>query len=381
VVTEKPNPRFADMPVTKSVERSAMDAALNSRKEFCLGILSGEGIGPEVMEATMDVFEVLLSQTDARFDIRHGGPIGLKGLEREGSELPASTSDFIRSVLSDGGAILSGPGGGRYVYELRRQFGLSAKLNPIESFPELVGLSAFPSNDAKPVNLLLVRENLEGLYQGTTSTQGEPGECVMTHTSRHSESCILQLLGHAVQEARNRSGKLTVIVKESGIPGPSRLWRDCAEKAIAHSPVCLQFLEVDFAAYQMVRAPWEFDVVASPNCFGDILSDLGGLVMGGRGMTYGASFSYGGMAVYQTNHGSAWDIAGLDQANPCGQLLSLAFLLRKSFGLIRESDILREAIRKVWAEGWRTADMMRAGDRLAGTREMGRLIAAQLASA
>jgi 3-isopropylmalate dehydrogenase len=137
----------------------------------------------------------------------------------------------------------------------------------------------------------------------------------------------------------------------------------------------LQELEIDNAAFQLIQNPRQFDVVVTSNLFGDVLADLGGVLLGSRGMCYGGSFAESGAAVYQTNHGAARELAGTDRANPVGQIMSLAMLLRESFDLNREAGLIEAAIADVWRQGLRTDDLAEAGCRLVGTREMGESVA------
>jgi len=125
----------------------------------------------------------------------------------------------------------------------------------------------------------------------------------------------------------------------------------------------------------MVQHPRDLDVVAAPNVFGDVLSDIGAVLLGSRGLSFGASFGARPGACYQTNHGSAHDLVGQDRANPVGQFLSLAMLLRESFGLFDAARLVERAVRAVWQDGWRTEDLAEEGGRLVGTDRMGQLVA------
>ena len=162
-----------------------------------------------------------------------------------------------------------------------------------------------------------------------------------------------------------------MIWKEFGLPSISGLWRDCAEEAAKDHAVKLQMIEIDLMTYLLVRKPQDFDVIAAPNLFGDVLSDLGAVLLGSRGISFSGNFNEVGNAVYQTNHGAASDIAMTDHANPVGQIFTLAMMLRESFGLDREATAIEEAIRAVWNDGWRTEDVAMSGTRIVGTREMG----------
>jgi 3-isopropylmalate dehydrogenase len=138
--------------------------------------------------------------------------------------------------------------------------------------------------------------------------------------------------------------------------------------------VAAQVLNVDHVVYQLLRSPRDFDVVACPNMVGDIISDLGGLLVGSRGMTYSGNFTGDGFGVYQTNHGAAYDLAGQDRANPAGQILALAMLLEISAGQPELASLVRRALASAWRAGWRTADVASAGCRCVGTHEFARRV-------
>jgi 3-isopropylmalate dehydrogenase len=138
-------------------------------------------------------------------------------------------------------------------------------------------------------------------------------------------------------------------------------------------------IDIDHVSYRLIQHPREFDVVVAPNLFDDVLSDLGGVLLGSRGLCFAGSFAANGDAVYSTNHGAAYDLAGTNRANPVAQILSLAMLLRESFHLSKEARQIEEAVVRVWRDGWRTADLMEPGCRLLGTREMGQQIAEKVA--
>jgi 3-isopropylmalate dehydrogenase len=168
---------------------------------------------------------------------------------------------------------------------------------------------------------------------------------------------------------------MAVIVKPGGVPSISRLWCDCAAEAARAAEVELLNLDVDYAAYRLVQDARDFDVIVAPNMLGDILIDLGAVLLGSRGASFSGNFSPDGAAVYQTNHGAAKDLAGTGRANPAGQVLSLAMLLRESFGLGDAASLLEAALEDAWARGFRTFDVMTAGASLVGTVEMGDRIA------
>jgi 3-isopropylmalate dehydrogenase len=149
----------------------------------------------------------------------------------------------------------------------------------------------------------------------------------------------------------------------------------CANASLQKFKVECIFLNADHAAYRLIQHPSEFDVLVTPNLFGDLLADLAAALLGSRGMSYSFNFSDDGRAVYQTGHGAAADLAGTDRANPAAQILSLAMMLRHSFALEQEAQLVEQAVEEVFRAGWRTDDLAEPDCRRAGTRQIGELVA------
>jgi 3-isopropylmalate dehydrogenase len=343
----------------------------------CLvGVLKGEGIGPETIECALEVLEAIGSRFGRRFELEVGGEIGIEALRRHGTPLSPAVAEFCSSVFERRGAILAGPGGGRFVYDLRKQFDLFCKLSPLQPSPELVTYGPLKPEFAGSSDIMVVRECVCGIYQGSSSQFESPAHGrVAEHTFSYSEAAVRRIVQVACRIAKLRRRELAVVTKESGIPGISALWRDVALGVAKELDVNARILEIDYAAYMIVRHARELDVIVTSNLFGDVLSDLGGILAGSRGLTYSGNFAADGSAVYQTNHGACHDLAGTDRANPIGQIYSLAMLLNESFGQAREARAIRQAVAKVWREGYRTFDIDEAGCDLVGTRRMGELVA------
>jgi len=162
------------------------------------------------------------------------------------------------------------------------------------------------------------------------------------------------------------------------VPGISALWRDAGLAAAREHHVRATLMNIDLAAYELIQHPGQFDVLAAPNLFGDILADIAGALLGSRGVTFSGNFNTRGQAVYQTNHGCAHDLAGADTANPAGQILSLAMLLRESFGLEEAAALIEAALAEAWCQGWRTPDLAEPGCRVVGTRAMAERVGEQV---
>ncbi len=333
---------------------------------FPIAVLEGEGIGPEVLSAALEVLEALDEERRSRFRIHL----------LEAPESAEEVAVACGSLFAEGGAMLAGPMGGRFVYDLRRRLDLFCKLSPIIPWPELRGARRLHGGHMDDVDLLVVRENSEGIYQGHSMEEACPEQgCVVRHSFTCTERAVRRVMVVAARIAARRRGRVAVVVKRGGLPVLSRLWTDCAVEVAAEEGIDWKLLDVDYAVYHLVQHPEESDVVVASNLFGDILSDLGGVLIGSRGMTYGGSFGSSSGGVYQTNHGAAHELTGTDRANPGGQILALAMLLRESFGLMDEAALIESALRRVWAAGWRTADLVEKGCRLVGTREFARLAA------
>jgi 3-isopropylmalate dehydrogenase len=177
--------------------------------------------------------------------------------------------------------------------------------------------------------------------------------------------------------AQQRRGELAIVWKEAGIPAISTLWRQCAEIVAAQHPVRFTLVDCDLITYRLIQNAAEFDVIAAPNLFGDVLADLGAVLLGSRGLSYSGNFNELGHAVYQTNHGAAYDLAGTDRANPVGQILSIAMMLRETFLQWQMAAAIEQAVRQVWRQGYRTEDVATGGAQIIGTREMAERIARQ----
>ena len=346
-------------------------------RPFVVGVLRGEGSGPELIDAALRVLNAVTESRGLEVRIETGGEIGSLAVRRSGEYLSGEVIEFCRKIFNGGGAILAGAVGGRFVYDMRRQFGLYYKLNPLRSYYELRDACRLKL-PAKPIDVMLVRENLQGIYQGDSVENSSEEGREVSHTFVHNERQVRAVLEVAAAIARARRNRLTVIGKSSGAPAVHALWGACAMEVSQAGNVELSMLDVDYAAYKLLQEPKSFDVIAAPNCFGDILSDLGGVLAGSRGLTFGASYSAEGAAVYQTNHGAAFDLEGSDTANPAGQIFSVAMMLGETFGLRTEARLIEDAMRAVWRAGWRTTDLAEPDCKIAGTCKFAELVAEEI---
>lgn len=363
----------------------SVSAALHARPELArprtqggahlIGLLEGSGIGPQLLEAALQVLEAVQRTSDLRFELRRGGLVGDLAESRGQAALPADAIAFCAGVFNAGGAILSGPAGGRYVYDLRREFDLFCKFVPIQPVAELADAGRLRAAHVAELDILIVRENSGGIYQGSWSQREGPRGRVAEHVFQYDEAQVRRIVEVAARAAAGRRKRLHVISKEGGVPAISALWRELGLSIAEEHGVQASAMNVDLAVYEIVQNPRQFDVIVAPNLMGDIVADVAGVLVASRGLTYSGNYDARGCGVYQTNHGCAHDLAGRDIANPAGHLLALAMLLRESFGLSEAASSIEQALRRTWRAGWRTADVAAPGCRVVGTRAMAELVA------
>jgi len=343
-----------------------------------IGVLEGTGIGPQVICSALKVLKSVEEVLDLKFEVRSGGLIGEDAIKEHGQWLPEETVEFCADIFRMGGAILNGPGGGRYVYDLRRRFDLFCKFVPVIPAPELANAGKMFPQYLKDLDLLIVRDNIGGVYQGQWGDRATDKGRVAEHSFSYSEPEVHRLVEVAARAAAHRRGNLYIVVKDGGVPSVTALWRDVGAATAKRHGIEARFMNIDLAVYELIQNPTRFDVIATPNLFGDIIVDICGVLVSSRGVTFSGNFDAHGRGVYQTNHGCAHDLAGADVANPGGQILSLAMLLRESFGLDDAANLIEKSLATVWKEGWRTADIVEPGCRLLGTKAMGEKVAEQV---
>jgi len=345
-----------------------------------VGVLPGEGVGPEVVGAALTVLSAVEASCAAspRLRVRTGGPIGRDAELLSGRALTDEVVGFCEETFAAGGAVLCGPGGSRFVYDVRRRFDLFCKISPLRPLEALRGAGRLRGEAVAGADVLIVRENCGGVYQGDWRETSGPDGRVAEHSFRYSEAQVRRFLVAAARLAASRSGRLCVVVKDGGVPTVSGLWRDVGREVAEAARVEASFVDVDLAGYRLIQEPHVFDVIAAPNLFGDVLADLGAVLLGSRGVSFSGNFASNGAAVYQTNHGSAHDLAGRGRANPLGQIASAAMMLRESFGMAREAALVEAAVEEVLRMGIRTFDVAEPGSTVVGTAELAQRVAAEV---
>ena len=346
--------------------------------------MAGDGIGPEVTAQALKVLRQLVPHVETE-----EAPIGDAGIRARGKPLPDETLAIARR----NDAILFGAVGvadeaeipreqrpGTGLLKLREALVLYANYRPAYLFPELVEASTLKPEIVEGLDLVILRELNGDAYFGEprgVETKAD-GERVGFNTIRYSESEIERVAHAGFKHARERRGKLCSVDKANVLEA-MQLWREVVTRVGRQYPdVELRHLFIDAASMELVRAPKQFDVIVTGNMFGDILSDAAAMLTGSIGMLPSASLGEGNRGLYEPVHGSAPDIAGKDIANPLAAILSLAMMLRQSFGLADKAAQVEAAVRAVLAQGYRTADIHQPGTRRVGTDEMGDAVAGML---
>jgi 3-isopropylmalate dehydrogenase len=343
---------------------------------YVLGVVPGEGVGPEVIGAALTVLEAVTDTYGLAFDVRVADDLGAPG--PHGPVLTDTMAAFFGATFAAGAPALCGAVGGRFVYDLRVRFDLYCKLVPFRPSPSLTDASIVRPDRLGDVDVLLVRDNVSGLYVGEYGRRSG-GRVAYQHLV-YSADEIDRILEVACRASEARHGRLAVVTKRGGIPEVSALWQERSEVVAADRAVTVEIIDVDNACYQVVAHPRRFDVIVASNMLGDVVADAATLLLGSRGMSFSANFGENGAAVYQTGHGAAHDLAGTGRANPTAQILSLAMLLRESFGLFAAGAAVEHAVEAVLAAGVRTADIAAADSRVVGTHELAVAVAENMAN-
>ncbi len=348
-----------------------------------VAVLAGDGIGPEVVDAALEVLEAVASRYDLRFQYQHG-LVGGAAIDAHGDALPSPVLKLARRA----DAVLFGAVGGprwdegeldpgKAIKGLRVGLGLFANLRPVRPYDALVEASSLRPERVKGVDLLVVRELTGGLYFGKPrrrfrSARGGVGAI---DTLRYTTLEIERIVRRAFDLARTRRRKLTSVDKANVLES-SRLWRETVRRLQPEYPdVTVEHVLVDACAMLLVRDPQRFDVIVTENLFGDILTDEASMITGSLGMLPSASLGTRHGGLFEPIHGSAPDIAGKDIANPLGTILSAALMLRFAFGQPAAADAIEDAVGRVLMEGLRTTDIATPGTRATGTQALGRAVA------
>ena len=347
-----------------------------------IAVLSGDGIGPEVVGAALEVLTVVCATFGLDVALEHG-LVGAAAVHATGDPLPAET----RAAVLRADAVLLGAVGDPSLdaaprhqkpetglLALRKLLGVYANLRPVAIHLPLRDRSPLKPELLAHADLLIVRELTGGLYYG--EPRSNDGHTAV-NTLRYSREEIERVARVGFTAARGRRKKL-LSVDKANVLETSQLWRAVVtEMAHAYPDVALEHIYVDFAAMRLVSDPASIDVLLTENLFGDILSDEAAVLVGSLGLLPSASLG-DGPGLFEPIHGSAPPLAGKDVANPIGTIASLAMLLRHGLGEVSAAAAVEQAIAATIAAGYRTRDIAASGEAVVGTREMTRQIGSRI---
>ena len=346
-----------------------------------IAVLPGDGIGSEITTQAVRVLKALglpLTLEEA--------PVGGTAFDQLGDPLPESTLALAKAA----DAILFGAVGGwqydtlprakrpeQAVLGLRKHLNLFANLRPSIVYPELVNASTLKPEVVSGLDILILRELTGDIYfgqpRGIRTVEEGPfkGQREGFDTMRYAEGEIRRIMHVGFQAARKRGRRLCSVDK-ANVLETMQLWKEVAAAVATEYPdIEYSSMYVDNAAMQLICNPKQFDVIVTGNMFGDILSDEASMLTGSIGMQPSASLNETQKGLYEPIHGSAPDIAGKNLANPLATILSAAMMLRYSFEQEAAAVRIETAVRKVLAQGLRTADIFETGTTKVGTVEMG----------
>ena len=347
--------------------------------------LPGDGIGPEVCEEAKKVLLSVNELFGLHFKVSEE-LVGGDAFEKTGNPFPNQTLEAAKSA----DAILLGAVGGpvwddldyelrpeRALLGLRSELDLFANLRPAILSKHLSDSSSLKSEKVQDLDLLIVRELTGGIYFGQPRGKNDSGLSAF-NTMIYSKEEI-ERIGRVAFEAAQKRGKSLCSVDKANVLEVSVLWREIMSGLASEYPdVKLSHMLVDNAAMQLVREPKQFDVIVTGNLFGDILSDIAAMLTGSIGMLPSASLNSKNKGMYEPVHGSAPDISGKQLANPLAAILSIAMMLKYSFGLDEASLSIENAIEEVLSEGYRTNDLEGLEENILSTSEMGNKIVEHL---
>ena len=321
--------------------------------------LAGDGIGPEIMAAGLEVLKAVAARIDFAYEI-DAKPFGGTGIDAVGHPLPEET---LAAAKSADAILLAAIGGPKYdkapvrpeqgLLAIRKELQLFANIRPVRIFDALKHLSPLKPERIDGVDFVVVRELTGGIYFGEHQLNDDSARDINDYSAHE----IRRIIRKAFELAQFRGKKVTSIDKQN-VLATSKLWRQIAEEVATEFPdVTLEHQLGDSAAMIMITNPSRFDVVVTENLFWDILSDESSVLPGTLGVMPSASHSDKGPSLYEPIHGSAPDIAGQGIANPVSMILSVAMMLRESFGEVAGAELIENAVDKTFNQGILTRDL------------------------
>lgn len=321
--------------------------------------LAGDGIGPEIMKAGLDVLAATAEKIGFEYEI-DAKDFGGVAIDKGGNPLP---EDTLNAAKDSDAILLAAIGHPKYneaavrpeqgLLRLRKELGLFANIRPVKIFNQLKKLSPLKPEIIEGVDFIMVRELTGGIYFGEHTLDDDKARDVNDYNVEE----ITRIMKIAFETALTRGKKVTSVDKQN-VLATSKLWRRVADQvALDYPDVTLEHQLVDSCAMLMITDPSRFDVIVTENLFGDILSDEASVLPGTLGVMPSASHSETGPSMYEPIHGSAPDIAGLGIANPVSMILSVAMMFKESFNLSEAAQIIENAVEKTFENGIFTKDL------------------------
>ena len=348
-------------------------------KDIDLLLLSGDGVGPEIMESAISLLEKIQSSFKINLNLIEG-LIGGASIDAHG--LPVSDETLNQASQAD--SILFGAVGGpkwdslppnekpeKGLLELRSSLGLFANLRPAILFDSSLEASSLKPDIIKDLDMLIVRELTGGIYFGEPREKKSSSAFNTMIYERHEVERIARV---AFDSASLRNKKVCSVDK-SNVLEVSEFWREVVIDVSKDYPdIELSHMLVDNAAMQLVKNPKQFDVILSSNLFGDILSDISAMLTGSIGMLPSASLDKRNKGLYEPVHGSAPDIAGQGTVNPIAMILSVGMMFRYSLNQLEISEKIKSAVSNTLNDGYATKDIADKNSKICSTRELTKII-------
>jgi 3-isopropylmalate dehydrogenase len=341
---------------------------------YKIALLPGDGIGPEVTDSAVQVIKRVADSFNIRFKFKEE-LIGGSSFEKYGSPL---TDETLQTCFNSNAVFLGAVGGPKWeklphhlkpeaaLLKLRKELGLYANIRPAKIYNALINSSSLKKDVLTGTDFIVLRELTGGIYfgqpRGYDKNRG-------WNTMEYSVVEVERIARMAFKLAGTRNKRVTSVDK-ANVLEVSQFWRNIVHEVHKDfQDIELNDMYVDNAAMQIVRNPKQFDVLLTSNLFGDILSDIAGMITGSLGMLPSASLG-DKYALYEPVHGSAPDIAGQNKANPLAAIASVAMMFSYSFNMSKPAELIEEAIERTLAMGYRTSDIFSEGSTLVSTRQM-----------
>lgn len=345
--------------------------------------IPGDGIGPEVVAGAVEVLKSISKKYGFEIQIEEH-PFGGASYDLHGSMLTDETLEACRNCDA---VLLGAVGGPKWeslphaekpeaaLLKIRKELGLFANLRPAKVYDALIDASTLKPEVVRGTDFVVFRELTGGIYFGQPRGYDESRGWNTMVYERYEVERIARL---AFEAAQKRGNARVTSIDKANVLEVSQFWRNVVHEVHKDFPdIELADMYVDNAAMQIVRNPKQFDVIVTSNLFGDILSDIAGMITGSLGMLPSASIG-SDHALYEPIHGSAPDIAGQNKANPIATIASVAMMFEHSFSMPDVAMEIYDAIEATLADGLRTADIASPGQKTVSTTEMTAAIVAHL---